>query len=113
LAPYLAKQLGKYVGNSPCHVKNSMEFINTIRSLRAGPEDILVSFDVVSLFTMVPIVEALHLLSQHFDEDILRLFHHVLTCSFFRFNSQFYKQTDGVAMGLPLSRHRQLLHGAL
>jgi hypothetical protein len=65
-------------------------FINTIKFLRAGPEDILVSFDVVSLFTMVPIVEALHLLSRHFDEDILGIFHYVPTSSFFRFNRQFY-----------------------
>jgi hypothetical protein len=80
-----------------------MEFINTITSLRAGPEDILVSFDVVSLFTMVPNVEALRLLSRHFDKGILRLFRHVLTSSFFRFNGQFYEQTNGVAMGSPLS----------
>jgi hypothetical protein len=79
-----------------------MEFVNTITSLCAGP-DILVSFDVVSLFTMVPTGEALCLLSWHSDEDILRLFRHVLTSSFFRFNGQFYKQTDGVAMCLPLS----------
>jgi hypothetical protein len=40
-------------------MKNSVQFINTIKSLYAGPEDVLVSFDVVSLFTMVPIGEAL------------------------------------------------------
>jgi hypothetical protein len=65
-------------------------------------EDILVSFDVVSLFTMVPIGEALYLLSWHFDEDIFKLFCHVLTSSIFRFNNQFCEQTNGVAMGLPL-----------
>jgi len=32
----------------------------------------------------------------------VRLFHHVLTSSFFCFNGQFYKQTSGV-MGLSLS----------
>jgi hypothetical protein len=78
-----------------------MDFIDTIHTLRAGPRDILVSFDVVSLFTMVPIEEALRLLSRHFDA-ILRLFRHVLTSSFFIFNGQFYEQTDGVAMGSPL-----------
>jgi hypothetical protein len=75
LAQHLAKQLGEYVRNSPRHVKNSMEFINIIKSLRAGPEDILVSFDVVSLFTMVPIVEALCLLSRHSGENILGPLH--------------------------------------
>jgi hypothetical protein len=102
LAQYLAKQLGECLGNSPRHVKNAMEFINTIKSLRAGYEDILVSFDVISLFTMVPIVEALPLLSRHFDEDILRPFRHVLNSSFSRFNGQFCEQTDSVAMGSPL-----------
>jgi hypothetical protein len=113
LAQYLARQLRGYVGNSPRHVKYSMVFINTIKSLRAGPEDILVSFDVVSLFTKVPIGEALHLLSWYFDEDILRLSCHALTSPISSFNSQFYEQTKGVAMGSPLSRHCQPLHGTL
>jgi hypothetical protein len=64
-------------------VKYSTEFINTIKSLRAGREEIIVSFDVVSLFTMVPIVETLHLTSRQFDENIPRLFRHVLTSSSF------------------------------
>jgi hypothetical protein len=62
----------------------------------------MVSFDVVSLFTRVPIRETMGLLSRHF-EDILTLFHHVLTSSYFRFAGQFYEQIDGVAMGSPLS----------
>jgi hypothetical protein len=52
---------------------------------------------------MLPVVEALRLPNRHFDEGILRLFRHVQTSSFFRFNGQFYEQTDGVAMGSPLS----------
>jgi hypothetical protein len=102
LAQYLAEQLGEYVGNSPPHVRNYMEFINIIKSLRADPEDILLSFDVVSLFTMVLIVEALCLLSRRYDEDIIKLFRHVLPSSFFRCSGQLYKQTDGLAMGSPL-----------
>jgi hypothetical protein len=62
----------------------------------------MVSFDVVSLFTRVPIVESLNLLRQHFSEDILALFRHVLTSTYFSFGGQFYEQTDGVAMGSPL-----------
>jgi hypothetical protein len=86
-----------------------MEYIDTIHTLRAGPRDILVSFDVISLFTMVPIEEALRLLSQHFGEAILRLFRHVLTSSLFSFNGQFHEQTDGVVMGLPLSLSLQTI----
>jgi hypothetical protein len=71
LAQRLAGLLGEHIGDSPHHVRNSMDFIHTIRTLRAGPWDILVSFDVVSLFTMVPLEEALRLLGRHFDEAIL------------------------------------------
>jgi hypothetical protein len=71
--------------------------------LRVLPEDIKVSFDVVSLFTKVPVTDTLQLLGQHFEEDLLALFRHVLTSTYFCFEGQFYKQTDGVAMGSPLS----------
>jgi len=74
----------------------------TLESLRVQPEDLKVNFDVVSLFTNVPIVYSLELLSHHFEDDALELFKHVLTPTFC-FDGQFYEQTDGVAMGSPLS----------
>jgi len=54
---------------------------------------------VVSLFTNVLIVDSLELLSQHFEDDVLALFKHALTSTYFCFDGQFYKQTDRVAMG--------------
>jgi hypothetical protein len=48
-------------------------------------------------------VVTLRFLSRHFDEDMLRLFRHVLTSSFFSFNGQFYKQINCVAMCSSLS----------
>jgi hypothetical protein len=59
----------------------------------------MVSFDVVSLFTNVPIKDSIQLLSKHFEHSILALFKHVLTSTYFSFDGQFYEQTDGVAMG--------------
>ena len=58
---------------------------------------------MVSLFTNVPIVDSLLLLSQHFEDDVLVLFKHALTSTYFCFDGQFYEQTDGVAMGSSLS----------
>ena len=43
------------------------------------------------------------MLERHFSEDIIKLFRHCLTSSFFIFNNEYYKQVDGVAMGNPLS----------
>jgi len=64
--------------------------------------DILVSFNIVSLFTRVSDGDSLNLHSQQFDEGNVRLFHHILTSSFFCFNISTNRQT-GVAMGSLLS----------
>jgi retron-type reverse transcriptase len=63
----------------------------------------MVIFDMVSLFTNVPIVDSLEILSHHFEDDVLALFKHALTSTYFCSDGQFYEQTDGVAMGSPLS----------
>jgi hypothetical protein len=59
----------------------------------------MVSFDVVSLFTKVPINDSLSPLSHHFTDDILALFKLVLTSTYFSVNNQYFEQTDGVVMG--------------
>jgi hypothetical protein len=63
----------------------------------------MASFDVVSLFTKMPIKETMDLLGRRFEKGILGLFRHVLINFYFTFNGQFYGQTDGVDMGSPLS----------
>jgi hypothetical protein len=45
----------------------------------------------------------LPLLSWNFDEDIIRLFCHVLTSFFFCLNGQFYKEMGDMAIGTPLT----------
>jgi hypothetical protein len=77
--------------------------IRSLESLQVQPEELMVSFEVVSLFTKVPIADSLVLLCNHFEEDVLALFKHVLTSTYFCSDGQFYEQTDGVAMGSPLT----------
>ena len=48
-------------------------------------------------------MEPLNHLSQHSIEDIFVLFRPVLTSAYFCGGGQFYEQTDGVAVGSPLS----------
>lgn len=57
---------------------------------QVGPEDLMVSSGTVSLFTQVPKVETLNPLSQHFSEDNLALFRHVLISTYFSVGGQFY-----------------------
>jgi hypothetical protein len=67
------------VGRSFHQVMNSVEFVHTLGSLQVRAEDLMVSFNVASVFTKVPVVESLNLLTQHFSENNLALFRHVLT----------------------------------
>jgi hypothetical protein len=57
----------------------------------------------VSLFTKVPAEKSQILLKPHFNNEILALYKHVLTSTYFCIDGQYYEQTDGVAMGSPLS----------
>jgi hypothetical protein len=98
---YLAGLLSSHLGQSQHHVKNSEEIVRTLDTLRVSSKDIVFSFDVVSFFTRVPLKDALNFMSRHSDEGNLRIFCHVLM--FYCFNREFYEQTDGVAMGSPLS----------
>ena len=91
------------VGKSEHHVTNSLQFVQTLDSTHIQPDDLMVSFDVVSLFTRVPVADSLKLLRHHFEDGVLALFQHVLTSTYFCFDGKFYEQTDGVAMGSPFS----------
>ena len=103
LAKHLATLLKSLVGQSEHHIKNSKQFIDIIKTIKLEETDILVSFDVESLFTKVPLAETLVLLRPHFDPPVINLFQHCLTSSYFIWKGTFYEQTDGVAMGSPLS----------
>jgi hypothetical protein len=55
LAKYLAVLLRPFVGQSEHHLKNSEKFVQRKQSITLQSTDILASFDVVSVFTMIPL----------------------------------------------------------
>ena len=76
----------------------------------------MVSFDVTSLYTNIPLIDTLNTIKDYVNNDdqftrktavphdkFLDLVHLVLRTTWYTFNSQFYQQTDGVAMGGPAS----------
>lgn len=58
---------------------------HTLYILEVNLNDINISSDV-SLFTIVPIRDTLSLLHSEINDNTIRLFHHVLTSSFFSFS---------------------------
>ena len=84
-------------------MKDSAHFVSKIKDITIEEGDILVSFDVVSLFTRVPLNDALEYINAIFPSDIASLFKHCLTTTYFSWNNKIYEQIEGVAMGSPLS----------
>jgi hypothetical protein len=104
------------VGNTDSFVKNTEHFIKSIKDFNFQNEDYLVSFDVVSLFTNVPVEEVLQIIKNRFStdtffsersplqvEDMMELLDICLKTTNFQFYGKFYQQKDGMAMGNSLS----------
>ena len=54
LSKHLARLLSSLVGNSPYTVRNSKEWRDFAANIKLRPDEELVSFDVISLFTSIP-----------------------------------------------------------
>jgi hypothetical protein len=108
--------LSPMAGNTSFFVKDSAEFAKRMRETMFDEDDKLVSFDVVSLFTKVPITEAIDVIATRLHrnetlgerttlppETICQLMKLCLTSTYFQFKDSFYAQIEGAAMGSPLS----------
>ena len=109
--------LQNYCGKTSSFVKDSIDFIKKIEYLSINPEEeTLVSFDVSALFTCIPIPVALQVINSKIStctnftnickiptEKLIKLLEFTLTNCIFCFNTKFYKQLQGVAMGSPVS----------
>ena len=63
LAKFVTKIISPLIGRTIAHVKNSLDFRNMILKERIDESEIMVSFDVKSLFTNVPIDKTLEVIS--------------------------------------------------
>ena len=116
LNKYIANILKTYVKHENNNAKNSTTFSNYIQNVPIEDDEIMVSFDVTSLYTNIPIIDTLNIIKDYVHSDdqfarktaipqdkFLDLVNLVLTTTWYTFNSQLYQQTDGVAMGGPAS----------
>lgn len=95
------------------NVKNSYEFVNFIKTQTIPENFVLISLDVVSLFTNIKIDLAIKIIDEKFEllqphtnipkVHFIKLLTFCLKSGYFSLNKKFYKQLDGIAMGSPLS----------
>ncbi|XP_022111650.1 uncharacterized protein LOC110990874, partial [Acanthaster planci] len=113
---HLAGILSPLTGNTPNTVPNSTAFAEFLRGQHISSHEALISFDVVSLFTNVPIDGACCVALRRPEEDlelpdqtslspaeIVSLLEFVLRSTYFLYDGAYYEQTDGAAMGSPVS----------
>jgi hypothetical protein len=86
-------------------VRDSEHLINKLKDIKLSEDDTLASFNVVSLFTSVSVKETLNIIKNHvgIDELYLEALELCLSSTYFLFDGQIYEQSEGTAMGSPLS----------
>jgi len=112
LSAFLANILTPLTGNSDFTVTNSIHFVSIISNEKIQDNEIMVSFDVESLFTNVPIEGAVQAARRKLESDpgltdrttltpaeIADLLNFVLRSTYFLYNGSIYEQQGGAAMG--------------
>ncbi|CAB4032031.1 Hypothetical predicted protein, partial [Paramuricea clavata] len=106
-------QAPKLYERSEHRLVNSADFITKIQAETISAIHELVSFDVKSLFTSIPLKLAIECMEEslaNYDdelpipkEEIIDLLKLCLESTFFQYNGSFYQQLHGTAMGSPVS----------
>ena len=113
---HLAKILSPLQNHNGYSVTNSAEFVHKIANTTVDDDEIMVSFDVVSLFTAIPVDKTcehirnkllkdktLQQRTKMSIDDIVALLRFTLSNSYFNYNNKTYRQVHSCAMGSPVS----------
>ena len=116
VAKELAKILKPLVGKSPHHINSTPDFVEQVKHITLAPGEFLSSYDVLALFTSVPVDPACSIIKDLLEKDhtlkkrtvlavsdIILLLEFCLKNTYFAFQGQFYEQVEGAAMGSPVN----------
>ena len=116
VAKELAKILKPLVGKSLHHINSTQDFVEQVKHITLVPGECLISYDMSTLFTLVPVNPVLNIIRDLLDKDntlkertvlavndIILLLEFCLKNTYFSLQDQFYEHVEGVAMGSPVS----------
>ncbi|XP_073821583.1 uncharacterized protein [Musca autumnalis] len=114
LCKYVVDILKNLTVDSIYNVKDAKDFKTKIENIKINPDEVLISFDVVSLFPSIPVNLVLNTIEDKWDTikthttipkelfmDILTLC--IKDTRYFIYDDKFYKQNKGMPMGSPAS----------
>ena len=112
----MAKILTRLINSNNLSIKNSFELVDRISNFKINDNDLMLSFDVVSLFTKIPLHMAKSVLFDRLKCDselkircklnineIMNALDLCLDNTYLCFRKKFYRQIFGVATGSPIS----------
>ncbi len=110
LAKWLQRFFRPLIANSAHSIDNPVQFLDTIKNVTVSPNECMVSFDVVSLFTSIPLDLARETVRDLLTgtplsvatDSLMDLLNHCLI-NYFQFNGKIYQQVKGMPMGSPIS----------
>lgn len=113
LSKYLSKILQNITYKNKYYIKNSFDFKKFIDKTKIPHDHILISLDVKSLYTNIPIDVAIQIIKEKWplitthtdipEDKFIDMIELTLTSGYFQYNNNYYKQIEGVAMGSPIS----------
>ena len=116
VAKGIAKILAPYSQQVESCIRNTKDLMEEILTWKVEPDEVLVSFDVKSLYTSVPVDDALRVVEKslgldasledrcgYTKETVMDMLKVCLEISHFRFRNNHYCMEDGLAMGSPVS----------
>ena len=116
ISKFVSESLRPYARQIPSFIKNTEDFIAQLQNVTIAPDEVMVSFDVKSLFTSVPAKEATTAILETITSDstfcertklaprtLIALLNLCLTATNFKFLNEYYELTNGLAIGAPAS----------
>ena len=116
ISRFVSSVLRTYVKEADSYIVNTRDFLDNLREIQIKDDEIMVSFDIKSLFTNVPTKEATIVINDLLKKDqnlqeksslsadtINELLQLCLSVRNFQFRGEHFELTDGLAMGAPAS----------
>ena len=116
LSKFLSKLISPIIRESEYTLKDSVQFVQDIKSLKLSRNDIMFSLDIVNLFTNIPIDFTMKIIEAKLNSDtsfqqktnlpvieVIKLIEFCMKSTSFAFNGKFYYQKSGAPMGCNLS----------